>query len=376
MSDVPATAWLLLAVCFALVGRRGPREGQSGGLAPRRYGRTRAEYVAAGACAGMAVLTRPALLTAALALLCVIAWRRVGRRQREGGLVTADGSQREPERASGVDVWWFAAALGAFLCVQGGLNTVMYGSPWSSGYGMAAHMFSAARVAYNTLSFTRWLTYSHTALFWVAWAVALLALRPRSWPVALSVIALAVALPYLPYLTFDDWEASRFLLPGIALGIVVGARGLDTLARALGPQARAALLLVLALASAVASHRFLDRHHTFELWRGESKYPIVGGWIDDHTPGRAVILAGLHSGSIEYYAGRQTVRWDEIPPGSLVASVRSLTGAGHPVYLALDAPSEGQRFASRFREDLTRIIQIPGAQLAQATIFELRAPEE
>jgi hypothetical protein len=46
-----------------------------------------------------------------------------------------------------------------------------------------------------------------------------------------------------------------------------------------------------------------------------------------------VILALQHSGSLRYYARRQTLNWDRIPGGWLAETTRTIQAAGYPVYL-------------------------------------------
>ena len=117
-------------------------------------------------------------------------------------------------------------------------------------------------------------------------------------------------------------------------------------------------LLVIALVCAMASHRFLQREDVYRLRDAEAKYALAGEWIRARTPERAVVLAGLHSGSIRFYGSRATIRWDEVPSDKLSATLHSLEAAGYQPYLALDLPSEPPLFADRFRGD-------PGVRIEQ-----------
>jgi hypothetical protein len=331
MSDVPAAFWLIAALWLRL---ERPRWG-----------------IASGLCAGMAILTRPALIPAVVVL----------------GLVTADLSSIRPTIR-------FVATLCAFLVAQMVLNRALYGNISSSGYGPAEHMFqlSAARVAANVSNFGKWLTYSHTALVWVLWPAGMVILRHRAWAWQISAVAAAAAAPYLFYLVFDDWESSRFLLPAIVLVLILFARAMAValaphaparpapLRRAspshppprLAPQRRTSLahlvLLLLAFAWVFSSHHFLDREGVYRFASVESKYALVGEWFKTHTPERAVVLAGLHSGSIRFYGQRETIRWDQIPADKLEATLHNLRDQGYETYLALDVPSEPPLFQAKF----------------------------
>ena len=314
MSDVPATCWLLAAVWLA--------------LGDRARGGT-----AAGLCAGMAILTRPALFPAVLILLA-LTWF----------------SNRDVRRAMA-----FAAVVLAVVAIQAGLNVYMYGSPVASGYGTASHMFelSMARLSANASNFGKWLTYSHTPLFWLMWPAALLVLRrePRAWQ--LSAVAAAAAAPYMFYIVFDDWESSRFLLPAIALVIVLVAGALAKYARM-----PALAFFLIALACAAASHRFLEREGIYRLATLEAKYALTGEWFRNNTSERAVVLASLHSGTIRMYGDRQSIRWDQIPQSALGETVQRLVAAGYEPYLALDLPSEPPLFEERFHDKSEGVEQI------------------
>jgi hypothetical protein len=304
MSDVPATFWLIAALWLRL---ERPRWG-----------------IASGLCAGMAILTRPALIPAVVVL----------------ALVTADAGSIRPTIR-------FGATLCAFLVLQMALNRVLYGSISGSGYGPAANMFqiSGPRVAANVSNFGKWLTYSHTALVWLLWPAGLIILRHRPWAWQVSAVAAAAAAPYLFYVVFDDWESSRFLLPAIVLVLILFARAL---AVALSPHPSHLVFFLLALAWTFTSHHFLEREGVYRFASVESKYALVGEWFKTHTPERAVVLAGLHSGSIRFYGQRETIRWDQIPADKLEATLHNLRDRGYEPYLALDLPSEPPLFQTRF----------------------------
>ena len=322
MSDVPATCWLVAAVWLAL---------RTGGTdRPFLLG------LAAGGCAGMAMLTRPALLPA-VALLVLVAARR-----------------KAPRLA-----FAFGATVLAFVAIQAALNVRLYGSPTASGYGPASHMFelSFARFSANVSNFGKWLTYSHTPLFWLLWPGALLVLRQHRLVWEVSAVAAAAAAPYLFYIVFDDWESSRFLLPSLTLVLILAARAIGHLTRR-SPLAHAMVVFPIALACAAASHQFLQKEGLDRYRPAEAKYALVGDWFARHTPERTVVLAALHSGTIRMYGGRQTIRWDRIPDTALAATLRRLSASGYEPYLALDLPTEPPLFEERFRGQPVNVEQV------------------
>jgi hypothetical protein len=312
MSDVPATCWLLAAVWIHT----------KKGVRPLFW------CVAGGVGAGMTILTRPALLPAVVVLALI------GTGEKRSTLL-------------------FGGVVATFIALQLGVNLALYGGIAASGYGSTSHMFelSAARLAANVSNFGKWLTYSHTPLFWLLWPGALLVLRRERWAWQLSAVAAAAAAPYLFYIVFDDWESSRFLLPSIALITILSVRALSRSATARLARAEGFSHLVvfaIALVCATASHRFLEREGIYRLPTSEAKYALVGEWFKRNTSERVVVLAGLHSGPIRLYGERATIRWDQIPEQSLTATLRSLIAAGYEPYLALDLPTEPPLFEKRF----------------------------
>jgi len=359
MSDVPATFWIVAAVSLSLMRTCHP--------------------IGAGLAMGMAVLTRPALLPAALTIAGLLAWRCrhvwLPRAGTDAAAVLRRGSATMPSGASRASLAAGMSVFGLVLLGQAALNASLYGSAMGSGYGSPASLLDPARIAGNLASYTIWITRTHTLAFWIVFGAALAVLSGRRWPVRFSLVAAAAAAPYLFYLTWNDWESIRFVLPGLALTLVVSARGVDVALARHVQRLRPLLLLAIALACAAASHQFLSSRQVFDLWRGESKYPRVGQWVRDETPAGAVIVSSLHSGSIHYYAGRETLRWDLVPAGMLAPSVASLAAQGRAVYVALDTPSEGDPFAARFREDLVHLSMIPLARVDEVLLYELRRRE-
>jgi dolichyl-phosphate-mannose-protein mannosyltransferase len=328
MSDVPATCWLLAAIwCVD---------------EPDQRSRPHLWNLIAGICAGMATLTRPVLLPAVMVLLLINVYRR-----------------RSPV------AWTAAATACVFVVFQAWLNASLYGALTSSGYGSSSHMFelSLSRVAANASNFSKWLLYSRSTLLWLAWPAALAVLRHdrRAWE--LSAVAVAAGAPYLFYIVFDNWDSSRFLLPSIVLALILCARALSQILdlaqlklrptrvglRMAAQTWRPAVLFAIAFACGATSQHFLQREGLGRSKVEEAKFPLVGEWFKRNTSDRAVVLSSLHSGAIRLYGKRPTIRWDEIPPDALDATIDRLTASGYEPYLALDTPSEPALYEERFR---------------------------
>lgn len=346
MSDGAATCWLLAAVWLTIWRREWP--------------------VAAAVCAGMAIWTRPALVGAAAALVLVAVVESVISRRRPAHVLVLTG------------------VMGAFVAALAWVNHSLFGAYWDSGYGSTAALFDPRRIGVNLWTYAYWITYSHGPWLWGALGLTALVLR-RDWRLwATLCVALAAAAPYLLYFTWDDWEATRFVLPGLVLALILASRGVmvvlgssDGHDPSASPPVRARvrpwIALLLAVAWAGTSNAFLRTHGVYDYWRAEAKYPQLGEWVRSHTTAAAVVISGLHSGSLRYYGGRDTLRWDEMPGDQLFASVASLEAHGHEVFVALDVPSEGERFRQRFELELQRVTLIPAASLGETHVYRAKA---
>lgn len=303
MSDVPATFWVVL----------------SGSL----LWRPRPHPTAAALAAGMAILTRPPLLLAAIALGATTQWE--SRRQ----------------------AMTFAAIVAATAALFLALQRHLYGNAFVSGYGTAGQLFALSTLPHNAWFYGWWLLLVCTPALPVLFAVGAIA-EPRL-AFRAGALFVAVSAPYLVYAPpFEDWEILRFLLPGLPFVLVVCAKGIGTIGRIGNHPAVAAIVATIAsIVLAGGSYVFLQRHHVFDLAVQEQRYPLVGEWFAAHAPPHAVAISSLHSGSLRIYAGRPTVRAELLPDGSLVETVRALERAGHVPYLALEQ-DEFEAFDRRF----------------------------
>ena len=85
------------------------------------------------------------------------------------------------------------------------------------------------------------------------------------------------------------------------------------------------------------------RHH-------EQRYVAVSQYVDRALPANAIIFARQHSGSIRYYSGRPTIRWDFFPVGRFPWVIEALQQMGYRPYILLENWEEKlflERFAGR-----------------------------
>jgi hypothetical protein len=312
MSDVAVTAWWALAFLFAL----SPLPGSP---------------LAAGAVAGLAVLTRPNLVPlAAIAALPVINWPRGGSERR-----------LRPQR-----ILAFAAggtpALGALALMQWRL----YGNPLTSGYGSAGELFSASNIAPNLAAYSARVLHGEGAALGVAaFAVAILIARrsrdeeSQSLTRALTLATLAAALvvaSYLPYAVFAEWSYLRFLLPAFPLLFaLIGALLVTAALRLPAPIRGVVFAATVTLACSVNIVR-AEQEQAFNLQRYESRYRMAGRYLQAALPRDAVIVAVQESGSARYYVDVPILRWDLLDEDldTALAALRAL--GRHPVFLVED----------------------------------------
>src|SRR5262249_26383346 len=114
---------------------------------------------------------------------------------------------------------------------------------------------------------------------------------------------------YCTYLVFDAWWYLRFLLPiwpFMMIGVATIAEvGFVSRRRIIGVSAAAVLVVIGGYGVYVARDRF-----TFDQWRGEARYVTVARMVRTATDRNSVIVSMQQSGSVRYYGGRMTLRYD------------------------------------------------------------------
>ena len=311
MADVPAAAFWIAAL-----------------LAARPS--SRLAGFAAGVLVGVAVVIRPNLAPLAVFpwLLAVIGLRGM--------------------RPVAAQTFAFAAGVVPFVGLVGWVNNDLYGSPFKSGYGDLSPDFQLHHAASNLARYPRWWLESQGVLAFLF----LLSLWRRHTPrrreaLVLMGFAAAIFLSYLFYIPFEVWWFLRFLLPAVPLAFLFCADAIEWATSHLSLSARfAALLLfmVATLAHTLTFNRHLGLPHSGDE---EHRYVDAGIFLDRVTPPNAVIISMQHSGSIRYYSGRLTLRYDLLDPGWLDRAIEALERSGRPVYLLFDDWEE-PRFRARF----------------------------
>jgi 4-amino-4-deoxy-L-arabinose transferase-like glycosyltransferase len=292
----------------------------------------------AGAVASAAVLTRPNLV----ALVPVTA------------LVLAVMARRAA-------LFLAAAVPGVALAAL--LQATWYGSPFQSGYGATRDLFAASNVWPNAVRYAGWLLATqgllvilaplgwHAAWHWRQEGTSPAERARRASARLLVALGLAgslvVVASYLPYAVFAEWHYLRFLMPALPVVLAGVAIALVSVIGRLPLAVRSVALVVLVALAAGWSIRVARTGRVFDLAAIEDRYRVTGEAVRGATTDTAVLLSLQQSGSLRFYAERDTLRWDLLDPAWLDRAVSWLEQRGHPVFVVSEQP-EDEAFRRRF----------------------------
>ena len=302
MSDVPAGALWTAALASAL-------------------GSTRRGALAAGVWAAIGLLVRPNLLFVPAVPLFVAA---LGARGRERAIRAA----------------MFVGPIVPVVVLVATINTIWYGSPANSGYGAARELYLLPNVWPNVRLYSAWLWQSQspwTLLALLAFVPPLNRTMSRRAIAACLLMCLATFASYASYSQFEVWWYLRFLMPAAGAFAVLIAVGLVGIARrAPQPYGRLAAAFALYLMM-VATLSFAAGKQTFGgLRESERRYVTVGEFAADHLPANAVLFAVQHSGSLRFYSGRLTLRFDWVQKAWAADVSPTIERLGYHPYLIVD----------------------------------------
>src|SRR5262245_7193447 len=325
------------------------------GAAAAAVGERRRDTIAAGICAALGILVRVNLAPLAVLPAVLFVMRR---KWKDAAIYCAI---------------WMPAAMGVAV-----LYTAWYGSPLLSGYGSPQSLFSTRFVWPNLQRFIPWLWQSQSAGVLAALIPIALLTRgtiDRGAVLLAWAVFLATLLLYLPYLPFDAWWFLRFLLPGLGALFALMAAGLVLLARHVRrPWGSIA---------ACAAFAWMIWHATtfalaLEAWgpfkASEHKYAVLGTFIDRHMPPDAVFFSVQHSGSIRYYGGRHTLRYDRLDLITARRAPGELERLGLHPYMAIEdgeAPFVRKAFGLKTDDPLPWPAVARLKEFGGATIYDL-----
>jgi len=317
MSDVPAASLWTLTLAVAT----GPR--------------TRGALLA-GVCAAAAILIRPNLLPLGVVVGVYL-------------LLRPDGSWRQRLQQAGA----YAAPCAVGCVAVALIHAQFYGSPLASGYDAAGDLFAIAHVPTNAWRYGAGVLEAHTPL--VLLAVAAPFLLPRAFAVLCLAFAGVTLGVYLPFLVVADWSYVRYLLPAMPALTVLLLGVVAAMVQRVSARQVSAVIGAAAVALAVAGVWTARRHQAFALRQLESVYASTGDAVARRLPANALVITSRFSGSVRYYAGRETLVWDVLDPASLERAVMFARGQGLEPFFLLDSGEE-EGFRARFAgSDLARL---------------------
>ncbi|HEX6464090.1 MAG TPA: hypothetical protein VFZ98_06550, partial [Vicinamibacterales bacterium] len=214
-----------------------------------------------------------------------------------------------------------------------------------------ASIFDASRIAPMAEQYVSALWHTYTPLLYVAFVASVLAslrghsqspeLRRLCWTACASAIVLLAS--YAPYSVFD----LRFLLPAVVLLIVASTATMGAWTESWSPTVRA---LAFGMAATLLPLGFVHQASHAGAWRLHEIFSqrfVESGRRARMLPDGAVLMSIVESGSLRFYGGRLTLRFDWLPAGSLDAAVEYLSNRGRAVYFA-GAASELTQFQDTF----------------------------
>jgi hypothetical protein len=310
MSDVPVTMWWLSSIALL-------------------FDSSISASLAAGSAASFAILTRPNTVPLLLAVVLFVLL---------GPETTASKSRR-------AIVVVLAALPGALVTAWA--NATFFGSPLQSGYGPLGEIYDRSRIAAMGWRYVREMWGIYTPLVFAAFVVWPRRLRRLIWTAcAFTLILFGL---YASYSVFD----LRFLLPATTLLIVASTAAL---ARVVAPRCSVTVRAVLyGMAAMLVCLAFVHRATHDDVFRLKEIYarrferPVREARLS--PPTTTAIFTIVESGSIRYYGGYTTLRFDWVPETGLDAAVRYFESRHYSVYFA-GAADELSQFRSRFADSV------------------------
>jgi hypothetical protein len=291
-------------------------------------------WLGAGTISSLAILTRPN--TAPIAAVFVVA-----------ALINWADSELRP-RLWKVTAYVTGTLPGVFSVAA--IQTALYGSPFSSGYGTASDIYALNNFFPNVGLYGSWLLSSETLFVCLALAAPFFIRERRArWVLMLTVLcAGATWACYLFYIQFDVWWYLRFLLTSFPCIFALTAVTFIQLLRKLPRPLRAPVVVAILVPLVFWRVEFAAEAGTFRSWRLERRYRDIGRLVDRRLPPNAILFSMQHSGSLRYYAHRPTVRWDRFDGVWLDQSMRVLKEMGYKPYFVLE-DAEQIDFKTRFK---------------------------
>ncbi len=298
----------------------------------------------AGMFCGLALLVRPNLLPLAIVAVLFAGMGDSTLRNKDWGLGIRQAGR-------------FAVGAIPFMLIVFLLNDRLYDSPVRTGYGQFANLFSLSAIPTNAAHYLGWLIETHTPFPLLAFAAPLVFAREKRKDAWLAIgLIVATAFIYLIYTPFDDWSYLRFLLPAIALMLVLASAVAVALLQHVVSGSRRTgtrdsrtpvVAAAMTVALAVFCVRAATDRHAFALQFLEQRYRSAGLVVRDRLPAGAVVLSVWDSGAVRFHGRKEALSWEGLDPAWLDRSLAWLAQHERQPFILVESWEE-PGFRTRF----------------------------
>jgi len=228
-----------------------------------------------------------------------------------------------------------AAALFAF-------NTYVFGTGIAHGSGtLSSTLLAWSRVGTNFRNYTGYLFETHTYVA-LAGLFALAVPLRRFWPgtadrrvfISIGLFIVVLWSFYFAYDILPAWWYLRFMLPTWPF-IIGGIGAVAAWVMRRGPRTRLVVIVGL-IVLGVVQWKTPYARGALVNGGGEARYIVAAQLARRVTAPNSVILSAEHSGSVRYYSGRMTMRFDHLDPAWLDRAVDWLATHGVHTYAVLE----------------------------------------
>jgi len=284
--------------------------------------------VVSGVLLGLAILVRPNLAPFAIVLLAMP--------------FVEHGFDARARRALATMV--VGAIPGVAMLML--LNRALYGSAFATGYGDASALFSLAHINPNITNYgtALWQTQHLVPAIGLLAPVVFDGAR-RKLSVLLLLFAAGVIAVYLLYSPFPEWWYLRFLIPAIAMLLILSSA---VAVQLLSKANMSGLIPIAAVVLGIVGSRAAGERQVLELQQMEGRYRQTAELVRDRLPANAVLITEWQSGSMRFHAGRDVVLWESLDPEWFDRALTWLRGKGLQPYVLLERREEPE-FRARFR---------------------------
>lgn len=220
----------------------------------------------------------------------------------------------------------------AFLGFQ---NYYLYGSPFYLGYMDSGVHFKKA------IFFKVFFTHSYWMLVIFTPLLLLLSIGGffliKRW--SLRILFTGTFLSFLVLYSFYDfigvWWWTRYLLPGITFVIILASVGMTYLIDIIKqPLIKISIILIFVIGINIYYFTFSKNNDVYNFWETEQRYFRIAEFVRVNVEKNAMIVsADLHSGSIKYYEGLKTLRFDKGTDEAFNNLLKRIMENGKPLYL-------------------------------------------